>query len=112
MDIEVFERNVTLKGDQKLLITRRLEFALGRFETHLGSIRVTICDVNGPRGGCDLQCRLQVAMRAGREVLVNEVGESVEAAITSAADRAARTIARRLQKSRDRQGLSMSGEPR
>ena len=112
MDIEVFERNVTLKGEQKALIMRRLEFALGRFEMHLGTIRVTICDLNGPRGGCDLQCRLQVAMRAGREVLVNEVGETVEAAITAAADRAARTIARRLQKSRDRHGVSMSGELR
>ena len=111
MEIEVFERNVTLSGDQKNLITRRLEFALGRFEMHLGTVKVTICDLNGPRGGSDLQCRLHVAMRSGREVLVNEVGETVEASITMAADRAARTIARRLQKSRDRQGLSMSGEP-
>lgn len=112
MDIEIIERNVTLNGDQKSLITRRLEFALGRFEMHLGTVKVTICDVNGPRGGCDMQCRLQAAMRSGRDVLVNDVGETVEASITAAADRAARTISRRLQKSRDRQGLSMSGEPR
>lgn len=112
MDIEVFERNVKLTSDQKALISRRLEFALGRFEMHLGNIQATFCDLNGPRGGCDLQCRLQVSMRVGRELLVSEVGETVEASITAAADRAARTIARRLQRSRDRRGLSMSGDPR
>jgi len=76
-------------------VRRRLEFALGRFSSRVRSLSVRLTDVNGPRGGRDKQCQLDVRLlRPRRVIIIEDVDAEVEAAISRAADRATRAIAR------------------
>jgi hypothetical protein len=57
--------------------------------------------VNGNRGGCDKQCRLRIALIPSGEVVVEDIDPSVATVVTNAADRAARSVSRALERRRD-----------
>lgn len=81
-------------------VRRRLEFALGRFSSRVRSLSVRLKDLNGPRGGQDKQCQLDVRLLHPRRVIIIEdVDAEIETAISRAADRAARAIARAIDTS-------------
>ena len=71
----------------------RLAFALGRIGSHVKRVRVLLSDENGPRGGEDKRCRLQVHSRLGL-VQVQETDRDLYAAIDHAAERMRRALAR------------------
>jgi putative sigma-54 modulation protein len=80
---------------------RRVRFALGRFEHRIDGVRVRFSDVNGPRGGVDQTC--QVTVRLGRPtelVVVEERDADPQAALSRAADRAARAVGRVIEQAR------------
>ena len=52
-------------------VTRRLYFALGRFAPQIERVTARVGDMNGPRGGVDKQCRIEVKLR-GLETVVRE----------------------------------------
>lgn len=78
-------------------LERRLGFALGRLAHRLQHVRVLLSDENGPRGGEDKSCRLQVRSRRGL-VQVQERHRDLYAAIDLAAERLRRTLARTLER--------------
>jgi ribosomal subunit interface protein len=78
--------------------TRRVHLALGRFAPRLGHIHVRLSDVNGPRGGDDKRCHVNVAVRGAREVSIDEVHADMYAAIDQAVTRAAHAVARHLDR--------------
>ncbi len=78
-------------------VQRRLEFALGRFSSRVRSLSVRLKDLNGPRGGHDKQCQLDVRLiRPKRVIIIEDVDAEIETAISRAADRASRAIARAI----------------
>lgn len=98
-DIHVSRVNVSEQTRDHL--ERRLSFALNRFEDSIGSITVTLADVNGPRGGVDKQCRIRISLVGDRKPIIAEsLQDSLRAAITVAADSASRLVARRVDRSR------------
>ena len=110
MDINIVDRNVQITSGQREHIDRCLQFAFDRFSSHIRTVDVSLTDVNGPRGGDDLQCRMKVVFQAKREIVVEGKGVSVEAIVAETADRAALVVSRRLDWLRDSQGSSMSGQ--
>lgn len=79
------------------LVRTRLEFALGRFTGRVRSLRVTLKDLNGPRGGLDKHCRIAIRLdRPARLIVIEDVDSEPEAAISRAAERAARTVTRAI----------------
>lgn len=109
MEIKALSRNVSLTGAQSEFIERRVQFALGRFASELRTVEVTLTDVNGPKGGIDVLCRIKVILKGSGEVLVGGTDVSVEVVVANVVDRAARSLARMLDRQRDHQGTSMSG---
>jgi len=108
MEIQINSRNVPLTEAQTVYVQRRLQFALGRFVTQVRVVEVTMNDVNGPKGGKDIQCSLKVILSKKGEILASDTDASVEVAVAHAAGRAARSVARLLARQSDHQGLSMS----
>jgi ribosomal subunit interface protein len=108
MEIQILARNIDLTDAQNEFIERRVQYALCRFSTEVRTVQVTISDINGPRGGTDVLCRVKLVLKKG-EVLAGDTDASVEAAIANVADRAARSLARQLDRQRDHQGTSMPG---
>jgi putative sigma-54 modulation protein len=93
-------------------VTRRLYFALGRFSPEIESATARLADTNGPRGGVDKQCRMEVKLRGLRRILSEARAENLEAAVDMAAERVERGVTRALERRRDttrRPGVSMAG---
>ena len=109
MDINILDRNVGFTSGQREHIDRCLQFAFDRFGSHIRTIDISLTDVNGPKGGDDLQCRMKVVLEGKREIVVEGKGVSVEAIVAETADRAVLAVSKRLDRLRDSQGASMSG---
>ena len=59
----VHARGLELKNSHRRAIRRILASALGRFTRRVRTIRVWLEDINGPRGGVDIRCRIEVHFR-------------------------------------------------
>lgn len=101
MLIDVMDRNVTLDEGTLEWIERRLEFALGRFSPRIRRVAVILSDINGDRGGSDKHCRLRISLIPKGEVVVEDRHLSVEAVVANAVERAARSVARWLERQRE-----------
>ena len=79
-------------------VERRAGFSLSRFADLLGSVIVRLEDVNGPRGGLDKRCRIEVRGPSIGTVVVEDSGTSwvgaVDRAIATAGRATARAVAR------------------
>ncbi|MEI6669787.1 MAG: HPF/RaiA family ribosome-associated protein [Acidobacteriota bacterium] len=82
-------------------VDRRLEFSLGRFASRVPRVSVQIVDLNGPRGGEDISCRIELWLPPAGRLFVEATDANPYAAIDRAADRAARAVARVIGRSRD-----------
>jgi putative sigma-54 modulation protein len=94
------------------LVTRRLHFALGRFSPEIDRVTARVGDVNGPRGGVDQQCRIEVKLRGLKSVFSEACDNDLGTAVASAAERVGRAVTRSLERRRDttrRSGVSMAG---
>lgn len=84
------------------LVRTRLEFALGRFTGRVRSLRVTLKDLNGPRGGLDKHCRIAIRLdRQGRLIVVEDLDAEPEVVIRRVTARAARAVTRAVNAADD-----------
>jgi len=84
------------------LARRRLEFALGRFGAHVGSLTVRMADLNGPRGGVDKHCLVEIRLTSTpRVIVIQDTDVEPEVAIGRVAERAARVVARAVNRLTD-----------
>ena len=102
MQIEIQARNFPLTQAMRGHVERRLGFALSTRHEHIQRILVRLSDINGPRGGHDKCCHIQVALPQLADVIVEDTESNLYAAIDRAADRASRTVARKLARQRDK----------
>jgi len=80
---------------------RQALFHLSRFGHDLSSIDIHIRDVNGPKGGEDMQCQVFArGPRFGFSTL-QELSKDAYQAVDAAIRRVARTVARGLERARD-----------
>lgn len=77
-------------------VRKRFDFLFGRGMRRLRRVDVTLSDVNGPLGGVDKRCLVKVSVDGLRPVVVEDIQPDLYTAIDRAADRASRTIARRM----------------
>jgi len=79
-------------------VTRRMSFAIGRFRDHIQWARVKVADVNGPRGGSDKRCVVQLRLRNLPDVVFAITQLDVRAAVDQAAERVSRVLAQRVRR--------------
>ena len=77
---------------------RRLSFALTRTSDRIKRVVVRLGDRNGPRGGEDKFCKIQVVLEHAPPVLIEDVGADLYAVIDRAAERAGRNVAKRVDR--------------
>ena len=79
----------------------RVVTALGRFARHVRDVRVHLRDANGPRGGVDKRCLVTIRLkRSPRLLVIDDIDAAFTTAIDRAADRAGRAISRVLDATR------------
>ncbi len=84
----------------RLYTEHRLATALGWAHRHMRKLSVWLSDVNGPRGGVDKRCKIQVQLENGRKVIIEECEADLYAAIGRAADRADHAVVRQVERTR------------
>ena len=99
MQIVIQARNFSLTRAMRMYIEQRLGFALGRCYRHVNRILVRLSDINGPRGGNDKRCHLEVIL-PGQAVVVEDTEADLYVAINRASSRASRTVMRQLRRRR------------
>ncbi len=106
MQIDIQARNFPLTDALYSHTKRRLHFALACCDDHIQRVRVRLSDINGPRGGADKRCHLQIVLPGLPDVVIEDTEVDLYAAIDRAVDRAGRVVVRKIdrQKSLLRQG--------
>jgi ribosomal subunit interface protein len=112
MNIQIRTIGIVLTSAVREHVERRLQFAFGWADERLRHVAVRLSDENGPRGGEDKRCRIQISFAGAPSLVVDDTEADLYVAIDRAADRAGRSLARRLERQRDyRQGLSTTTTP-
>jgi putative sigma-54 modulation protein len=89
---------------------RRLNFALDRFSHVIQSVRVTLEDVNGQRGGVDKKCK--ILLRLPKKTLVAECRDTdAYRAISTAVERVMFSLSKFKRERRNRMTFSALFSP-
>jgi putative sigma-54 modulation protein len=107
MLIDIQSRNFSLTNALRSHAERRLRFALTCCDDQIQRIVMRLSDINGPRGGSDKRCHLQLVLSGLPDVVIEDTEADLYVAIDRATDRAGRTLIRKIgrQKSLLKQGL-------
>ena len=98
MNIAIQSNGLVLTESLRAYVYRRLQTSLGWAMTR--RLAVWLSDINGPRGGRDKRCKIQISLDHGKTVVIEDTEEDMYAAIDRAAERADRALARRLARGR------------
>ena len=90
-----------MTGALRAYTEQRLATALGWAREHMHKLIVSLSDINGPRGGVDKRCKIQVQLGGGRGVIIEDTEADLYAAIDRAAERADRALVRQVERTRD-----------
>jgi len=96
MQIEIQARDFTLTESLGSYIERRINFFLSSKYDQIKRIRVSLSDINGPRGGVDKRCQIQISLPRLKDIVIEDTELDLYIAIDRATDRIARTVNRRL----------------
>jgi len=95
-------KDLPLSGELRSFATTKLRRALSAFEASVRDVAVSFRDINGPKGGEDISCRIEARVRGGTYLTVEEIRSSPFAAASRAAERLARRVQRSLERRRAR----------
>jgi len=108
MQIDIQARRFTLTDALRSHAERRLRLALTCCDDHIQRIVMRLSDINGPRGGVDKHCHLQVILAGLPDVIIEDTEADMYVAINRASDRAGRTLIRKVNR---QQTLLKQGHP-
>lgn len=105
MNIAIQTRGFPLTEALKDHINKRLGFTFSHAASRVRSLHVRLSDLNGPRGGVDKCCHVEVRLDRLPVVVVEDVQSDMYTAIDRASGRAARTVMRHLALLKSRRRL-------
>ena len=94
----LFKSRAPLAAELPDLARTRVLFVLRRFSVRIPHATVQLSDVNGPRGGVDKRCQVELQTGRGAPVVINAVAEQWRTALDNALSRASRLLARRFER--------------
>jgi len=98
MHIDVQFRGMDVSPALREHAERRASFALARVAARIARVSISLADINGPKGGVDKACTVQVSLQQPGPVVVEELGPDLYQVLDRALARAGRTVIRRLER--------------
>jgi ribosomal subunit interface protein len=98
MQMEIQARDFALTKALGSYVKRRINFVLSSRYDQIKRIVVRLSDINGPRGGIDKRCQIQISLPRLADIVVEDTESNLYVAIDRATDRAGRTVNRRLER--------------
>lgn len=100
MQLDIQTSGFLLTDSIREYTKRRMEFALNRNYRHITKVSVRLADINGPRGGVDKRCQIDLRLAGQNDIVIEDTEADLYIAIDRASDRCARTLNRRLERAR------------
>lgn len=98
----IFESRDPLAAPLRDVAVDRLKFVMRRLRNVVARARLRLSDVNGPRGGVDKRCQVELKTDGGGIVVITAASHDWRTAIDDALARAAQVMRRQLQRRRVR----------
>jgi ribosomal subunit interface protein len=98
MQIDIQSRGFSLTEALLKYSKQRLLFSMSYFSDYINRVVVRLSDINGPRGGTDKRCHIQLMISGLPDIVIEDTEVDLYAAIDRAMGRAKRTVARRLDR--------------
>lgn len=95
-------RSMYLTLDDNVLnhIRLRIEHVLNRFAHYIRRGRIVLSDVNGPKGGADKRCVVQLRLRGAPDIIIEETGVDLLSVIGRVTDRLDVAVVRAVERPR------------
>lgn len=103
----IFESSDPQAARLRTLAERRVRQALKRLAWLAPRVRVHLSDINGPRGGIDKRCQVELITDGGKPVVVTSLAKDWFSALQSALARATRSLLHNWQRSRPQRPSSL-----
>jgi len=100
MRIDIQTRGFELTSALRAHAERRLQFALDWAGREVRNVNVCLSDINGPRGGNDKRCSIQIAI-GEKNLVVEDTEADLYLAIDRAVERSKRMLSKRLARLRE-----------
>ena len=98
----LFESRDPQAAELREMAERRTSFVMRRLGWLVPSARVQMSDVNGPRGGVDKRCQVELRTESAGTVVITSLARDWRSALDSALMRAARALVRLWRRGRHR----------
>jgi ribosomal subunit interface protein len=100
MQITIQAHGFTATEALRAHVAKRLQHALGSCIDRISRATVRLSDINGPRGGADKRCQIQVRLATLADVVIENTEADLYFAIDRASERVGRTALRHLARLR------------
>jgi hypothetical protein len=90
----LFESRDPRGAEYRDLAVRRVRFAVRRLTWLVPRAKVQLSDVNGPRGGVDKRCRVELRTDGAGTVVITSIARDWRSALESAVARASTALVR------------------
>ena len=98
----VFESRDPEGARLRELAVQRVRFVMRRLTWLVPRAKVLLSDINGPRGGLDKRCQVELRTDGDRSVVMTAIARDWRSALDNALARAARALVRLLHRARGR----------
>ena len=95
----IFESRDAEGSQMRDLSVERVRFALRRLTAQVPRAKVQFSDVNGPRGGVDKRCQVELKTESVGTVVIASLASDWRTALDRSLTRAIRVLTRSLQRS-------------
>jgi ribosomal subunit interface protein len=96
MNIHIHTNDFDLTDGLRDHVTKRLAYSLNHGRDFVSRIVVRLSDVNGPRGGIDKRCGIEVRLKGASTIAIDDTEADLYVAIDRAVERTGRTLDRRI----------------
>jgi putative sigma-54 modulation protein len=100
LPISVSTRGIALSHTLHRVIRGSVSAAIGRFSRRVRGVFVWVEDLNGPKSGRGMRCRMDIRLKQGGRLTVSAEATNEYAAVGRAANRARVRLVHRIQKAR------------
>ncbi len=101
MQTSIQSLGFTLTDGLRDYVMKRLAYSLNHGDEHITRLTVRLSDINGPKGGADKRCLIEVRLKTAPAVVIEDTEADLYVAIDRATERAGRTLERRLARQRE-----------
>jgi putative sigma-54 modulation protein len=101
MRIDIHTGSFPLTESLRKHIEHRVRSSLSWAQQGLRNVSLRLDDLNGPKGGVDKSCRIEIPISGGTPVVIHEVQSDLYVAIDRAMNRAGHAVSRKLARKRE-----------